>query len=107
MKLMSPYSKTVYSRNAEIYKLMAHPARLEILNTLSQNDAHLEDLTDLLGISKANVSQHLALLRHAGLVTVRREGQQAIYRITHPGIVSTCQVLNELSQIRGIAQLSH
>jgi ArsR family transcriptional regulator len=86
----------VYARNAELYKLLAHPARLEILNILKLQDTSLEQLTETLGLVKANISQHLAILKMARVVSVRREEGQAIYSIVNPDIVAPCKILKDL-----------
>ena len=92
----SPFQKTVYARNAELYKLLAHPARLEILNILKLQDVSLEQLTVTLGLAKANISQHLAILKMARVVSVRRDNGEAIYSIVNPDIVAPCKILKEL-----------
>lgn len=92
----SPYDKNVYARNAELYKLLAHPARLEILNILKTGDASLEQLTVTLGLAKANISQHLAILKMARVVTNRRDSGEAIYSIVNPDIVAPCKILKDL-----------
>jgi len=94
--IISPYKKTVYARNAELYKLLAHPVRLEILNILKLQDASLEQLTMTLGLAKANISQHLAILKMARVVKVRREDGNAVYSIVNPDIVAPCKILKEL-----------
>jgi ArsR family transcriptional regulator len=93
---ISPYDKAVYARNAELYKLLAHPARLEILNILKIRDTSLEQLTEALGLAKANISQHLAILKMARVVSVRREDGEAVYSIVNPDIVAPCKILKEL-----------
>ena len=93
---ISPFDKTVYARNAELYKLLAHPARLEILNILKLGDTSLEQLTLVLGLAKANISQHLAILKMARVVSVRRDNGEAIYSIVNPDIVAPCKILKEL-----------
>lgn len=94
--ISSPFHKNVYARNAELYKLLAHPARLEILNILKMQDASLEQLTLALDLAKANISQHLAILKMARVVTVRREKGEAIYSIVNPDIVAPCKILKDL-----------
>ncbi|MEK7106436.1 MAG: metalloregulator ArsR/SmtB family transcription factor, partial [Patescibacteria group bacterium] len=74
MKIKQPLPRIAYQKNAEIYKILANPKRLEILNLLREQEMPVEELVKILGISKANVSQHLSLLRHAKLVTVHRIG---------------------------------
>ena len=94
--MKSPLPKATYERNARIYKLLANPKRLEILNLLRERELSVEQLVRILELPKANVSQHLALLRHARLVTVRREGLSAHYRIADPQIVAPCRILHRL-----------
>ncbi|MBP6866021.1 MAG: winged helix-turn-helix transcriptional regulator [Candidatus Pacebacteria bacterium] len=93
---MKPLPRRAYERNAEIYKILANSKRLEILNLLREQEMPVEELVKTLGISKANVSQHLALLRHAKLVTVRRHGLNGYYNIIDPRIVEPCRILHKL-----------
>lgn len=97
MAIKRPLPRSAYEKNADTYKILANPKRLEILNLLREQEMGVQDLIDELGISKANVSQHLALLRHAGLVTVRRNGLNAYYNIVDPRIVEPCRILHRLS----------
>ena len=94
--MKSPFPKQVYEKNAEIYKILANSKRLEILNILKLREQPVEGLVKMLGIPKANLSQHLALLRHARLVTVRRNGLNAYYKISNPKIVEPCRILRDL-----------
>ena len=65
--IQSPFNKITYERNAAVYKVLAHPIRLEILNILKLGDRTVEELLKVIPITKANMSQHLALLRYAGI----------------------------------------
>lgn len=96
-KIKQPLPRTAYRRNAETYKILANSKRLEILNLLREQEMSVDDLIKTLGVSKANVSQHLALLRHAHLVTVRREGLNGFYNIIDPRIVEPCRILHQLA----------
>ncbi|MDQ3075825.1 MAG: metalloregulator ArsR/SmtB family transcription factor [bacterium] len=98
MKIKRPLPRVAYEKNAEIYKILANSKRLEILNLLREQEMSVEELIKTLGIAKANVSQHLALLRHAKLVTVRRDGLNGFYNIIDPRIVEPCRILHELSK---------
>lgn len=97
-KIKRPLPRMAYERNAVTYKILANPKRLEILNLLREQEMPVELLVQELGISKANVSQHLALLRHSKLVTVHRKGQNAFYNIIDPRIVEPCRILHQLAQ---------
>ena len=95
-KFKSPFSKEVYRKNAELYKVMANPKRLEILNYIVDKEATVNELSKMLGTRKSNTSQHLAYLRYVGLVTTRRQGKNVFYKITNPRIVEPCRIFNEL-----------
>ena len=88
--------KIAFINNAKIYKLLASEKRLEILNNIKHEERRVEELVKILGVSKANVSQHLALLRHSGLVTARREGLSVFYKIVDPEIIKPCVILYNL-----------
>ena len=92
----SPLPQEAYLRNANIYKILANSKRLEILNLLKKRELGVEQILKVTGLSKANLSQHLALLRHNGLVQTRREGLNVHYRIVDPRIVEPCKILHRL-----------
>jgi ArsR family transcriptional regulator len=94
--MKSPLPQEAYDRNAGIYKILANPKRLEVLNLLKLKELAVEDILKVTRLSKANLSQHLALLRHNGLVHTRREGLNIIYRIVDPRIVEPCKILHTL-----------
>lgn len=96
--------KIAFINNAKIYKLLANEKRLEILNNIKRRELCVDELVKILGVSKANVSQHLALLRHAGLVTTRREGLNIFYRIIDPEIVKPCVILYNLWVSGGLSK---
>lgn len=95
-QLSSPFPKPVYARNAKIYKILANSTRLEILNSIKHRELSVEDLVQITGQRKANVSQHLALLRHAGLVETRKQGLNVYYAIVDPRLVEPCRILKEM-----------
>ena len=97
MKIKRPLPRSAYEKNAVTYKILANSKRLEILNLLREQEMPVETLVKELGITKANVSQHLAMLRHAKLVTVHRIGLNAFYNIINPRIVEPCRILHKLS----------
>jgi ArsR family transcriptional regulator len=81
-----------YEGTARFFKALAHPARLQILDTLRKGDVCVCHLEALLGKSQAYISQQLALLREAGLVRDRREGQRVYYAIADQRLLD---LLNE------------
>ncbi len=94
--MKSPLPQEAYNRNATIYKILANPKRLEILNILKNGECAVEKLAKITNLPKANLSQHLALLRHSGLVQTRRTGLNIHYKIVDPRIVEPCKILHQL-----------
>lgn len=96
----SPLPKEAYQGNAHIYKILANPKRLEILNILKKRETSVEELLAITNLPKANMSQHLALLRHNGLIMSRRNGLNVFYRIVDGRIVEPCKILHDLRKRR-------
>jgi DNA-binding transcriptional ArsR family regulator len=86
----------IYRMQAEIAKILANAVRLRILTLIGHREVANGALLEDLGISKANLSQHLALLRRAGLVSVRRDGLHVFYRLTFPEIKELCASMREI-----------
>ncbi len=63
------------------FKALADPTRREILRLLGASEMPVNDIVERFSISQPAISRHLAVLRHAGLVTSRREGQSVIYAL--------------------------
>lgn len=81
---------------AELFRVMAHPSRVRILGLLHEGERDVSALTVKLGLSPANVSQHLALLRSHHLVSVRREGTHMRYALRDPRMA---EVINRMLDI--------
>ena len=75
-------------RASEMLRVAAHPQRLAILDLLgSKRRLCVSDLTDLLGIEQAILSQHLTLMRDKGLLGVEKEGKYSFYFLKQPGFL--------------------
>jgi len=85
---------------AEILKTLANPRRLDILHRLADGPCEVGRLADDLGVSQPNVSQHLGVLRAAGLVESVREGREVRYRLTDPDVITACTVMRGVLQRR-------
>ena len=88
--------KKVYQLHSELCKTLSHPRRLEILNLLRDNEKSAGELVSLTGSSKANLSQHLAVLRRRRIVSTRREGVNIFYRIANTKIIKACDIIREV-----------
>lgn len=69
-----------FKRKAKLFRALSHPVRLRILDVLARQEACVCHLTALLGQRQPYISQQLATLREAGLVTDRREGTLIFYQ---------------------------
>ena len=78
---------------AEVLKTLASPRRLEILHALAHGPIEVGRLAQQIGASQPNVSQHLAVLRTAGLVDAERDGREVRYRLTDPDVMTACAVM--------------
>ncbi|MEZ0092661.1 DNA-binding transcriptional ArsR family regulator [Streptacidiphilus sp. EB129] len=68
---------------AEILGLLADRTRLALLQRLAEGEADVTTLTEACGVARPSVSQHLARLRLAGLVSTRKEGRRVVYQLRH------------------------
>ena len=80
MSLMS--AAKAYQGAGELLKVLSAPARLAIVTELAERPHVVHELVDLLGLSQPLVSQHLRVLRGARLVSVERQGREAVYSLT-------------------------
>lgn len=90
-----------YERQALICKAFANPTRLQLIDLLSHGERWASDLHEDLGISKANLSQHLAVLKLAGVVSTRREGKQLHCGIAMPEVRQTVGALRNMLKAQG------
>ncbi len=88
--------KQLFSLHAEVCKTLANPKRLEIIYALKDGELSVSELVKKLGIPKANISQHLAILRQRRVVSYRRAGVNIYYRIASPKIVKACGLMREV-----------
>jgi DNA-binding transcriptional ArsR family regulator len=85
-----------FEKQAELFKLLSNPIRLQIIDILSKKEASLEELTETIGIRKPNTSQHLAILRYLRIVKSRRDGKRTLYNITNSRINKLLQLAQVL-----------
>lgn len=86
----------LYQAKAEFFRTLGHPARIRILELLSQGDHAVHELLSAIEIEASNLSQQLAVLRLAGLVTQRRADGQVIYSLALPQVAELLRVAREI-----------
>jgi DNA-binding transcriptional ArsR family regulator len=88
--------KTLYELQSEVCKTLASPKRIEILNALKDGEKTVSELVEILGVPKANVSQHLAVMRHKGILKSRRKGINMYYSVSNLKVIEACVLMKEV-----------
>jgi ArsR family transcriptional regulator len=89
-------SRPLYQLKAEFFKTLGHPARIRVLELLSEREHAVSEMLPEVGIEPANLSQQLAVLRRMGLVTTRKEGSAVYYSITSPQVAELLAVARQI-----------
>lgn len=90
----------ITSLQAEVLKTLASPRRLAILHALADGPCTVGRLATSLGLSQPNVSQHLAVLRAAGLVDAGRDGREVPYVLADADVVVACAIMRGVLERR-------
>ncbi len=90
---------------AEVLKVLASPRRLEILHRLAEGPREVGRLAAELGASQPNVSQHLAVMRTAGIVEAERDGREVRYRLADYDVIKACGLMRGVLE-RRLSRLS-
>jgi DNA-binding transcriptional ArsR family regulator len=83
----------IMTLQAAVLKTLASPRRLEILHALEHGPVEVGRLAETIGASQPNVSQHLATLRSAGIVSAERCGREVRYRLADPDVMVACGIM--------------
>ena len=86
MKRKNRNDKESYERQANLCKAFANPTRLQLVGMLEESDCWASELQQGLSVSKANLSQHLSILKAAGIVQTRRNGKQLFCKLAMPEV---------------------
>jgi DNA-binding transcriptional ArsR family regulator len=88
-------------RYAAIGRALADPKRLCVLESLAGGELSVSDLSTTVGCQVPNMSQHLAVLRSAGLVQSRREGSTIFYRLADVRVLEAYRLIQSLAREGG------
>ena len=86
----------VLELQAEICQTLANPKRLMILHLLKDGEMAAGEMVKATGMAKANLSQHLAVLRQKGILAARRDGVVVYYRLALPRITEACGIMRDI-----------
>jgi DNA-binding transcriptional ArsR family regulator len=84
-------------RAALVGRALADPKRLCVLEKLAAGEASVSELSACVGCQVPNMSQHLAVLRSAGLVSTRREGSTVFYRLASSNVLEAYRLIQLLA----------
>jgi len=104
-----PHMDEITTLQAEVLRTLANPRRLEIIHRLAQGPCEVGRLAEEIGASQPNISQHLSVLRAAGIVDAERDGREVRYRLTDADVVVACSIMRGVLQRRltRLGRLSH
>lgn len=90
-----------FDGSAELLRAIAHPVRLQILCAIKDQDHAVSEIEDITGIAQPGLSQQLAILRKADLVTTRRDGKKIYYRVDREQMLGASDLLDALAGTHG------
>jgi DNA-binding transcriptional ArsR family regulator len=91
-----PKDLRLWEMQADICQTLANSKRLQILNLLQEQELSVGAMVSALKVAKANLSQHLSVMRQKGILTTRREGTVIYYRLVTPRITEACKIMRQV-----------
>lgn len=88
--------KALYAYHAELCKVFSHPTRLEIINTLREQELSVGELAERLGIGLSTVSQHLSMMKDRRILMSRKEGNVVYYGLSNPKILQAFDMIRDI-----------
>jgi ArsR family transcriptional regulator len=89
-------STPLYQAKAEFFKALGHPARIRVLELLSEREHAVSEMVPEVGIEPAHLSQQLAVLRKMNLVATRKEGNTVYYSLVSPQVAELLAVARRI-----------
>jgi len=100
------FKQELFSQFARVGKALSNGNRLELLEFLAQGERSVEQLSTVAGLTVANTSQHLQQLRHAGMVSCRKEGLKVYYRVSGDDVINLLDALRAVAE-RHVTDVQH
>ena len=89
-------NENFYNLHADMCKTISNPRRQAILDTIRNGEMTVSELIKETGISQANLSQHLSILRSKGVVNTRRDGNNVYYSLSNLKIIKAYDLISEV-----------
>ena len=107
MNMINESTKTTSLEiQTQLFKVLAHPARISIINILRDGEHCVCNLEAYLGLRQAFISQQLAVLREAGIIVDRRDGWNIFYRVTNPQIYDLLDAANKFTGVDKVDEIN-
>ena len=102
-----PDDHQLYAYHAEMCQVLSHPKRLELINVLRNSEMSAGELGQVLGLTPANLSQHLTMMKERRILISRKAGNMVYYRVTDPRLLQAFDLLRTIlfDQLRRDAAL--
>lgn len=102
-------SRTIPEVKADLFRALAHPTRIRVLEVLADGERSVGSLLPEVGVEPSNLSQQLAVLRRAGLVSTRKEGSSVFYAIRDDALIDVLAaakrvLVNSLTETKGLLE---
>ncbi len=93
----TPIDRTddIFALHAQFCKVFSNPVRLRVQWELAEGERTVTELAEAIGVTLANLSQHLRIMREMGIVATRRQGQNLYYRTTSPHFHAGCRLIRQ------------
>lgn len=85
-----------FERKGEVLKALAHPARMEIMTRLKKEGCNVTEIQHNLGLPQSTISQHLKILKTAGLITSVRNKNKVCYSVIHKEVLKIIKLLDKV-----------
>ena len=84
-----------HEKLAKKFRVLGHPIRIKLLEDLMKKECCVGEIQKCLSVSQPNTSQHLKILKEAGIIEARREKNKICYRIADKAVVQTFKILQK------------
>lgn len=95
---MDSKTRAYYEAKTRIFKALAHPTRLFIIDRLAEQERCVLELTEMIGADMSTVSKHLSILRSAGIITDDKRGTQVFYALKTPCVLNFFSCVTDVQQ---------
>lgn len=89
-------SKTIYDLHAEVFKALAHPLRLQVIEILQNGEQCFSEVHEQTGGLKSNLSQHMSIMVDSGILKARRDSRCNYYSLSSVKVAKACALLKDV-----------